>query len=49
MFRSIWSKSFRDYRMAILGWSNFLGMAGVAVALLVISLVQFRYAYVELG
>jgi ABC-2 type transport system permease protein len=30
-------------------WTNFLGMTGVAVVLLVISLVQFRYADIELG
>jgi hypothetical protein len=30
-------------------WTNFLGMAGVAVVLLVMSLVQFRYANIELG
>jgi ABC-2 type transport system permease protein len=30
-------------------WTNFLGMTGVALVLLVISLVQFRYADVELG
>jgi len=30
-------------------WGNFLGMTGVAIVLLVISLVQFRYADVELG
>ena len=32
-----------------MNWGNFLGMTGVAVALLVISLVQFRYVDVELG
>jgi len=30
-------------------WGNFLGMTGVAIVLLVISLVQFRFADVELG
>ena len=30
-------------------WGNFLGMTGVAVVLLVISLVQFRYADIEPG
>jgi ABC-2 type transport system permease protein len=30
-------------------WGNFLGMTGVAIVLLVISLVQFRYVDVELG
>jgi ABC-2 type transport system permease protein len=30
-------------------WGNFLGMTGVAIALLVIGLVQFRYADVEPG
>jgi len=30
-------------------WSNFLGMTVVAIVLLVISLIQFRYADVELG
>jgi len=30
-------------------WGHFLGMSGVAVALLVIGLVQFRYADIELG
>ncbi len=30
-------------------WTNFLAMTGVALVLLVISLVQFRYADVELG
>ena len=30
-------------------WTNFLGMTGVALVLLVISLVQFRYADIELG
>ncbi len=32
-----------------MNWGNFLGMTGVAIVLLVISLVQFRYADVELG
>ena len=30
-------------------WTNFLGMTAVAIVLLVISLVQFRYADIELG
>ncbi len=30
-------------------WGNFLGMTGVAIVLLVISLVQFRYADIEPG
>jgi ABC-2 type transport system permease protein len=30
-------------------WTNFLGMTGVAVALLVISLIQFRHADIRLG
>jgi len=30
-------------------WTNFLGMIGVAIVLLVISLVQFRHADVKLG
>jgi ABC-2 type transport system permease protein len=30
-------------------WTNFLGMTGVAIALLVIGLVQFRYVDIELG
>jgi len=30
-------------------WTNFLGMTGVAIALLVISLLQFRYVDIELG
>jgi ABC-2 type transport system permease protein len=30
-------------------WTNFLGMTGVAVVLLGISLVQFRYADIALG
>ena len=30
-------------------WGNFLGMTGVAIVLLVMSLVQFRYADVERG
>ncbi|HXX77528.1 MAG TPA: hypothetical protein VEI53_03490, partial [Ktedonobacteraceae bacterium] len=30
-------------------WSNFLGMIGVAVVLLVISLIQFRYADIRSG
>jgi hypothetical protein len=30
-------------------WAAFLGMTGVAIALLVIGLVQFRYADVERG
>jgi len=30
-------------------WGHFLGMTGVAMALLLISLVQFRYASIELG
>jgi ABC-2 type transport system permease protein len=32
-----------------MNWTNFLGMTGVAIALLVIGLVQFRFADVELG
>ena len=32
-----------------MNWTNFLGMTAVAVALLVIGLVQFRYADIELG
>ncbi|HLX59382.1 MAG TPA: ABC transporter permease subunit [Ktedonobacteraceae bacterium] len=32
-----------------MNWGNFLGMVGVAIVLLVIGLVQFRYADVELG
>jgi len=32
-----------------MNWTNFLGMTGVAVVLLVISLVQFRSVDVELG
>jgi ABC-2 type transport system permease protein len=32
-----------------MNWGNFLGMSGVAIALLVIGLVQFRYADVEPG
>ena len=32
-----------------MNWTNFLGMIGVAIALLVISLVQFRSADIELG
>ncbi len=31
-----------------MNWTNFLGMIGVAIALLIIGLVQFRYADVEL-
>ncbi|GAC1351008.1 MAG: hypothetical protein NVSMB27_39010 [Ktedonobacteraceae bacterium] len=30
-------------------WGNFLGMTGVAIVLLGISLVQFRYADIALG
>jgi ABC-2 type transport system permease protein len=30
-------------------WTNFLGMTGVGIALLVIGLVQFRYVDIELG
>ena len=30
-------------------WTNFLGMIGVAIALLIIGLVQFRYVDVEVG
>jgi ABC-2 type transport system permease protein len=30
-------------------WGHFLGMTGVGIALLVIGLVQFRYADIELG
>ncbi len=30
-------------------WGHFLGMSGVGIALLVIGLVQFRYADIELG
>jgi len=30
-------------------WGHFLGMTGVAIVLLVISLVQFRSADIELG
>ncbi len=32
-----------------MNWTNFLGMTGAAIALLIISLVQFRYVDVELG
>ena len=32
-----------------MNWTNFLGMIGVAIALLVIGLVQFRSADIELG
>jgi len=32
-----------------MNWNNFLGMMGVAIGLLVISLVQFRHVDVELG
>ena len=32
-----------------MNWGNFLGMIGVAMVLLVMSLVQFRYADIELG
>jgi len=32
-----------------MNWGNFLGMTGVAIVLLVISLVQFRSADIELG
>jgi ABC-2 type transport system permease protein len=31
-----------------MNWTNFLGMTGVGVALLVIGLAQFRYADIEL-
>ncbi len=30
-------------------WGNFLGMTGVAIVLLVIGIVQFRSADIELG
>jgi hypothetical protein len=30
-------------------WGNFPGMTGVAIVLLVIGLIQFRYADVKLG
>ena len=32
-----------------MNWGNFLGMTGAAIVLLVISLVQFRSADIELG
>ncbi len=32
-----------------MNWGNFLGMTGVAIALLIIGLVQFRSADIELG
>ncbi|MBV9713661.1 MAG: hypothetical protein JO011_22410, partial [Ktedonobacteraceae bacterium] len=32
-----------------MNWTNFLGMTGVAVALLVIGLLQFRFADIKLG
>jgi ABC-2 type transport system permease protein len=32
-----------------MNWGNFLGMSGVAIALLIVSLIQFRYADIELG
>jgi len=32
-----------------MNWTNFLGMIGVAIALLIIGLVQFRYVDVEVG
>jgi hypothetical protein len=30
-------------------WTNFLGMTGVGLALLVIGLVQFRFVDIEVG
>jgi len=33
----------------VMDWGHVLGMTGVAIVLLVISLVQFRYADIELG
>ncbi len=32
-----------------MNWTNFLGMTAVAIALLIIGLVQFRYVDVEVG
>jgi polyether ionophore transport system permease protein len=32
-----------------MNWTNFLGMVGVAIVLLIIGLVQFRYADIEVG
>jgi hypothetical protein len=32
-----------------MNWSSFQGMTGVAIVLLVMSLIQFRYADVERG
>jgi ABC-2 type transport system permease protein len=32
-----------------MNWTNFLGMVGVSIALLIIGLVQFRYVDVEVG
>jgi ABC-2 type transport system permease protein len=32
-----------------MNWTNFLGMTGVAIALLIIGLVQFRYVDIEVG
>ena len=32
-----------------MNWGNFLGMTGVAIVLLVISLVQFRTTDIQLG
>ena len=32
-----------------MNWTNFLGMTGVGIVLLVIGLVQFRFADIELG
>ena len=32
-----------------MNWTNFLGMTGAAIALLIIGLVQFRYVDIEVG
>jgi len=32
-----------------MNWTNFLGMIGVTIALLIIGLIQFRYVDVEVG
>jgi uncharacterized membrane protein YhdT len=32
-----------------MNWTNFLGMTGVAIALLIIGLIQFRYVDIEVG
>jgi len=50
--RKVEERRFRLYGNPIflgMGWGHFLDMTIVGIALLIISLVQFRYADIKLG